>query len=695
MEGQNASGINIAALPIPDQTLTIPSQALPSVSDKLLEDDRNYNFLWFFTWFATAIVAPAATFIAASIWRKDSNLVGLYAALLSLSMVTFAVGTWRFYVVSNRIDNSVSKWPSRQWLITSFGILLPLLVPSIIVFQWSMGWLLYLFFVLLIIPALIYLDNSYERIPRRVDRNRIFDIQNTAWLVLIVSSASVVITWMEAIQGPIAIEGFTGIFQPQYFSPAIRDFSRYLLIAATVLFIAKMFNKFEELQRKVDTASSRILQLDPLTQLAERSSKLLESTLQIHTATGNIFAIHAIVNFLLQKGDQEKERAQSALAQCYGDFISALNGNVEKMNLLVNKVSDRADNAERLILLGVLESYLTIDSFSYEGIIPEFRTWRPHYAATVKKITSLLLSERPNGFEFYATLPVANGPVGFFNIGNAGANPKWSIEFLNGFLWELSTKYPTIKYRRYLLCDAQDYQSPCKDLNDLYIPHIRLFKLDPPYPHILCKRLVNSRLKAIAICTFDHWNSLKEQEKHAYCQGLDPGEFQDIAKNYAIFCPDSGGSVSFSVLSARGREFETHTVSEWPGIFKNKLKEMQGAASKLGLEYIRIQDIINEYPHQESDAGNKRYELTLDIFRSLFPDKRFYDLFAIRDCINNDWVACLAVEPERPGIHTSTERLFSNAICCDRSQEWESMKERLTELFLAGPSSGRVKGLFD
>ena len=381
-------------------------------------DTRRYGFFWFFVWFFVTVICTFFTFLAGCCVTEDgANIVGLYAALLWLSFITLSFGIYQFKALSRTTtpeseptfyDKWIKSLPVKKGFRASFirGFILFVISASFgIGFVWawrSVFWaciILYAF----ISFSFICLDYHWQKHrPSRVQLSRIFDIAHMAWLILIVSSIGLVVQWLIPLQEYIQDHNvLPHPFSPEYINPLISDFLRYLLVAAVVLFIANMFNKYQRMSEAVDMASQKIANNIPsLTDSANRATQQLNNALEMLSASGNVLGLKYVMEALNINAKTYDKSGPQVLANAYSTFINVLHNNyMSPIHKLIQKSAQNDKKEEMLFIMSVFEKYLHSDLFLLESgqdtsVIPlnELRTWFPHYAATVQRVTSQLVT---------------------------------------------------------------------------------------------------------------------------------------------------------------------------------------------------------------------------------------------------------------------------------------------------------------
>ena len=169
-----------------------------------------------------------------------------------------------------------------------------------------------------------------------------------------------------------------------------------------------------------------------------------------------------------------------------------------------------------------------------------------------------------------------------------------------------------------------------------------------------------------------------------------------VVKEFRPDLKEGGDHVGFAIVSKDDPKYENFSVQTPEQKFNEEKNRLCKLAQDNGFEYAPIKDVVIQYPPRNSRAintGNRLCSLAKADFLRLFPNGEFFDIFAVRDSAENDWIACITVERERLGFETVRKRLFSNNLCGTTSTEWVKLKEHLTTLFLNGETKGYVKDL--
>ena len=252
----------------------------------------------------------------------------------------------------------------------------------------------------------------------------------------------------------------------------------------------------------------------------------------------------------------------------------------------------------------------------------------------------------------------------------------WSIDFLNTFLWKVLWDRQNVTYSRYLLCHEGVAPQPT-EFENMRISDIGKLRYAADNMLILCREVraagESHRLQAMAIPTAEHWKRVRANPKmrDRYLQGMSDDQLSDVITNIGGFVstePTNRDDISF-VMMSRTKATESDAMHK---------------ASYLGLELAPLKDVIKEYPRNENHwTGNKTYTLSDEHFELLFPVREFYDLFAIRDVLQNKWLACIAVHPEKAGADIVRERLYCDGVCGVDHKGWIGLKKTLDTLFIS------------
>jgi hypothetical protein len=689
---------------------------------KKLNTKPNYLLWWALLWGGIAFYCP---FMGVYLGNKHPlHLSVPYLLCVGHIAMCFLLCVWRAASNWGVTENEKKGSPPPQFFWSAFTesfrflsrplvlLLIGLMVgPMIAVSIWMDFFQIKWWFIAigtLVIPCSMILIMESMRICR-LKNGREFEkpfkveelcaLDNLAWIILSVSTVSVAIPWLCGVESHYSPGDSPQLWNPDYFNPMITDFFRFLLISSVALFIGKMYKRHEDFHEKADEIKAMLSQFDGVPHIARQARTTLEQSLSVVGTVNEIFPVTLLSKKLKNSSRGRQTGKHGVVMEAYTQCATQLKQfTVNKLGKFITDAEDICtdDHAKVLVALEAVETSLSYNDGWREGEnpTPTLRTWFPHYAAMVRRITESLLEYDEKGeangrFEFYATIPlrVNRGLSSFFNIGNSGADPLWSIEFLNEFLWKLPEN---TQYRRIFLygknkADFEQHRLACSD--DLNSDKGK---------RILCCAF-GDRLKAIALPTDSFYCSLPEALKNKYSQDISPPFFSEIVQKFDSWDQDneqSRGKVRFICLDS------SIITSQKIDEAKRLIEDLNKNGNKdSGLSFEHIFKVINEYPPGEnkkwvidddktdaSNPSNSYLVFNHNEFDELFPriDLRtgFNDLFSVWD--NNldgddKWLACIAVKPEEVNIETCMAKVYVEGLAA--GDEWRDLKVTLNNLF--------------
>jgi hypothetical protein len=563
--------------------------------------------------------------------------------------------------------------------------------------------------------------------PFRLGDLRIPDV---AWLVLIVSTCTVTMDWFIRIGAKVQdtqTELPDGAIDILFEAPLVHEFFRYVLIATVVLFISKLFERHEEIFDQIRSVSSqfdgnaRVLRdaiedhtknintltdevgassLDFQRNLATIGKEIVSTASEMNMSAkcsmetaSSLLGITADtfhINTILQKelrGPKISTSQAANLALVLRNYSRLVDSFDKKFIWSISKkiapALEEGREIDALMVLAAFHNYLDKDLHLIDtAVVPELRTWFPHYASTVRELVSSLLSYEANGlkgaerFKFFATLPLPTGASGFFNISNSGADPMWSIDYLNQFLWKELYEAKASFLRLFLTASGKEAKSAL----GLYgIGSSADYNEEARDNSILCVQGgMPGRCKALAIPTSAWYQRKREHfqdESGSIRQGFPESEFSKLIElrrwvNHEEACAEE--DIGFVVINS------------------SKVPKYSTKAREVGLKYVPLIEAIEEYPRRvdgiDGSGVKERVFTSKDEFISIFGEDSMYcDIFAVWDCYDGEWKAALAVNHVRNDYETIRERIYCPSVMQDmpRQDAWMKMKVTLDHLFSA------------
>ena len=712
-------------------------------------NERQYTWQWILFGILATVGAAFTTTLIARPAAGIPVAVCVYASLVLVFLVSFLVLLHRYVALASAPRRPYSEIAGKVFRWGALYIFLLWASPAAVFFVIAKGHVVWPY---LAIPAVATVlpfayDAFYRCQPQRAVAKTTFkgsgeielicSYYNFAWFLLIAGTIALCFTWLVAVDS----DPKGDYFNIQHLNGPVQGFGYLLVSTMLVAFIVSMFRQLSKIR---DDVAEQLVNTQELKGIADEAKGRLAMTLAVQTAVTGIVGVEALV--LQAKHDQAEkvsEKERLALQSQYGEYAEFMRQLFQSMSKFVRHFAELAtkrspqDASELRIALAALKNYMRLepswlpDSAAERGYL-ELKTWFPHYAAMVQDITDAL-KEDHGRFKFYATLPLEGGPLQFFNISNHGADPLWSVHFLNGLLWNLGSD---VMYRRYFL--ATD------GISIAGLPkytEIRARKEDL----VLCW-FDQQRPKAVPVPTRGYWENrirplkdaerIEEREEYECYRrsvgaSVDEGEkilevlateeaFKTFVELGAAGVESDPVDVGFVTVEAKyhAEEDQVQKRQEFVDQLNNKIRTELGNANSGRLEFRDLASVIDQYPRgsgitegpsetrgqanvmyviedrneEDVEAGNYA------TFRGLFPGGEFYDLYAVWDEQKSrengemgDWLACVAIQRDKAD-RSCEERLYIDGLPGE-SSDWAARKKSLDYLF-RGEGRNRIVPLF-
>jgi hypothetical protein len=399
------------------------------------------------------------------------------------------------------------------------------------------------------------------------------------------------------------------------------DITRASVIALLVVFFTQMQKHYESAVEKTKAAAEKAVEAAAKAEKVFQNAESLSPLVQ-----GSVDTLQMGFNFLQQGTALITLREafttlyNSQKLSVFADVNQKISKHIGRLHgeLLAN----RTDPFELATFATLYNSYLETEALSFAALSEQSITLDndnhgpgraenygttgivlvtrfTNYALAVQAVVETLISlpkEKSDEYEFYTLLN--RRPRQFFNIENSGADPFWSIKFIEDFCRRHHDEH--VNYKRYFLLNrANDTEKERKELPN-------------------------------------EWEVTQDLRSNILCHAT--GHQLPILwwkQNRALWKGDVLDENFFAVVTKYGRNYP---ISPPSYIIESPEKELDIDASDLTKVTTRtVRDVLKEYHNPEYPPRFLSFD-TFERYDSFFGKEIPRDIFAIRDKQTHQWL---------------------------------------------------------